>query len=111
MFVLFYYIILLVPYALMFLGSGILSSVATGIVFIFALVSFIPSLAVTIRRLHDTNRSGWWLLISFIPLIGTIVLIVFLSQDSYPGTNAWGPNPKGIGGDQMDMEGVLDADF
>ncbi|MGF1742680.1 DUF805 domain-containing protein [Vibrio profundum] len=56
----------------------------------------IPSFAVTVRRLHDTNRSGWYFLLSFIPIAGPIVLFVFNVSDSHPGTNAYGPNPKGI---------------
>ena len=61
---------------------------------LFCLGVLIPSIAVGVRRLHDTGRSGWWLLIGFIPLIGMIVLIVFFVLDSQPGTNAYGPNPK-----------------
>jgi len=61
---------------------------------LFCLGLLIPSIAVGARRLHDTGRSGWWLLIGFIPLIGVIVLIVFFVLDSQPGTNAYGPNPK-----------------
>ena len=61
---------------------------------LFCLGVLIPSIAVGARRLHDTGRSGWWLLIGFIPLIGAIVLIVFFVLDSQPGTNAYGPNPK-----------------
>jgi uncharacterized membrane protein YhaH (DUF805 family) len=72
------------------LGLGFLST-------IYALGVFIPSLAVGVRRLHDTNRSGWWLLIALVPLIGLIVLIVFFVQDSQPGANEYGPNPKGAG--------------
>jgi len=53
----------------------------------------IPSLAVTVRRLHDTNRSGWWVLIIFIPLIGPIFLLVFLCLKSDEGENQFGPNP------------------
>ena len=60
----------------------------------YVLGMLIPSLAVAVRRLHDTNRSGWWLLIGLIPLIGQIILIVFLFQDSDSGANAYGPNPK-----------------
>ncbi len=48
---------------------------------IFALALLLPYLAVGVRRLHDTNRSGWWLLIGFIPLIGAIILIVFFAQE------------------------------
>jgi len=68
-------------------GAGLL-------VGIFALAVLLPGLAVGVRRLHDTSRSGWWLLIGLIPLIGGIVLLVFMVQDSTPGTNAYGPSPK-----------------
>lgn len=57
----------------------------------------IPSIAVTVRRLHDTNRSGWWLLISLIPLIGGLVLFVFTVLDGTPGPNRFGSDPKGRG--------------
>jgi len=62
--------------------------------FIYYLAALVPSLAVSVRRLHDTSRSGWWLLISLVPLVGSIVLLVFYCEDSHPGTNNWGPNPK-----------------
>lgn len=68
-------------------GVGLLSS-------IYSLAVLIPSLAVTFRRLHDTDRSGWWLLISLIPLIGALVLLVFMMLDSQQGENRFGPNPK-----------------
>lgn len=61
---------------------------------IYALGVLIPAIAVGVRRLHDTNRSGWWLLIGLVPLIGTIVLIVFMVQDSQTGDNRYGQNPK-----------------
>src|SRR5690242_4729850 len=60
----------------------------------YSLFVMIPSLAVSVRRLHDIGRSGWWLLIAFVPLIGAIVLLVFNVTDSEPGSNAFGPNPK-----------------
>ena len=67
----------------------------TGILgLLFALAILIPSIAVGVRRLHDTDRSGWWLLIGFVPLIGAIVLIIFLVLDSSPGDNRFGANPK-----------------
>jgi uncharacterized membrane protein YhaH (DUF805 family) len=64
---------------------------------LYALATLLPSIGVGVRRLHDTNRSGWWLLISLVPVIGVIVLIVFLATDSQPGSNQYGPNPKGAG--------------
>lgn len=63
---------------------------------IFALAMLLPSLAVGARRLHDTGRTGWWQLIALIPLIGAIVLLVFYVQDSHPGSNQYGPNPKEV---------------
>lgn len=63
---------------------------------IFALVMLVPSISFTARRLHDTGRSGWWQLIALIPIIGTIIIIVFLAQDSHPD-NQYGSNPKGVG--------------
>ena len=63
---------------------------------IYALAVLLPGIAVAVRRLHDTGRSGWWYLIGLIPLIGAIVLIVFWVQDSQPGENQHGPNPKGV---------------
>lgn len=61
---------------------------------IYALAVVLPSLAVGARRLHDTGRTGWWQLLSLIPIIGTIVLIVFWATDGDPEPNAHGPNPK-----------------
>lgn len=65
-----------------------------GIVYFLGII--IPSIAVAIRRLHDTNRSGWWLLISLVPLVGGLILIYFLVLDSQPGDNQYGPNPKAV---------------
>lgn len=61
---------------------------------VLALGTFVPSLAVSIRRLHDIGRSGWWLLIGLIPLIGSITLLVFCVQDSQRDMNAHGPSPE-----------------
>ena len=62
---------------------------------IYTLAILIPGIAVSVRRLHDTDRTGWWLLIGLIPLIGAIVLFVFMVLDSEPGDNQYGSNPKG----------------
>ena len=61
---------------------------------IYSLAVLVPSIAVSVRRLHDTGRSGWWLLIGLVPLIGSLWLIVLLCLDSQPETNKWGANPK-----------------
>ena len=71
------------------IGMGLLSGV-------YSLAVFIPSLAVTVRRLHDTGRSGWWLLIVLIPLIGALALLAFLIFDSQPDENQYGANPKAL---------------
>jgi len=62
---------------------------------IYALAVFLPGLAVIVRRLHDTGRSGWWVLISLVPFVGPIILLVFMCLDSVP-SNAYGPNPKQV---------------
>lgn len=62
--------------------------------YLWSLAVFIPSLAVSVRRLHDIGRSGWWLLLSLIPLVGAIILIIWHCTDSQPGANQYGPNPK-----------------
>lgn len=69
-------------------GYGVLSG-------LYSLAVILPGVAVSVRRLHDTGRSGWWILLGLIPLVGTIVLIVFYAQDSQAGSNQYGPNPKG----------------
>lgn len=63
---------------------------------IYSLAVLIPTLAVAVRRLHDTNRSGWWLLIGLVPIVGVIVLLVFMAQAGEPGENQYGANPKAI---------------
>ncbi|MCB2116008.1 MAG: DUF805 domain-containing protein [Rhodobacteraceae bacterium] len=57
------------------------------------LAVILPSLAVTVRRLHDTDRSGWWVLIQIIPVIGPLLLIWFLATEGTSGTNRFGPDP------------------
>lgn len=74
-------------------GSG-LALASSALIIIYSMAILIPSLAVGVRRLHDTNRSGWWLLIGFVPLIGAIILIIFFVEDSQPGANQYGKNPK-----------------
>ena len=61
---------------------------------IYSLAVLVPGLAVGVRRLHDTDKSGWWLLIALIPIIGIIVLIVFFATDAPPGPNKYGASEK-----------------
>lgn len=61
----------------------------------YILAAAVPSVAVSVRRLHDTNLSGWWVLLGMVPL-GGIVLLVMHVLDSVPGPNLYGPNPKGV---------------
>jgi len=66
----------------------------TGLYILFVLGIFIPSLAVSFRRLHDTDRSAWWLLIALLPFIGGLVLLVFTVLPGTAGPNKFGPDPK-----------------
>lgn len=61
---------------------------------IYALVLLIPSLAVSVRRLHDSGKSGWLLLVGLVPFLGGLVLLVLMCLDSTSGPNEYGPNPK-----------------
>ena len=74
------------------LGLG--QNAVTAIALIYSAAVFIPSMAVWVRRLHDTGRSGWWSLIILVPIIGAVMLLLWAVQDSEPGTNAYGKNPK-----------------
>jgi len=62
---------------------------------LYLLAIIVPCLAVSVRRLHDTGKSGWFYFLIFIPLVGAIILLVFFVLDSDPGANEYGPNPKG----------------
>jgi len=87
-----YYLFFLIVYGVSFgIGVGV-KAVWLPIIVILALV--LPTLAVGVRRLHDTGRSGWFTLIGIIPIVGPIVLIVFFCQDGNPGDNQYGPSPK-----------------
>ncbi|WP_076414583.1 DUF805 domain-containing protein [Shewanella sp. UCD-KL12] len=89
MYILFYMIF----YVLAAVIDGILGTMIFSL--ILALGLFIPSIAISARRLHDTGRSGWWQLIGLVPLIGAIVLLIFYIQDSI-GENEYGSNPKAV---------------
>jgi uncharacterized membrane protein YhaH (DUF805 family) len=95
---------LLVPYAVALVGifsnttvGRILGGVALVVTGLMWLAAVVPHYAVASRRLHDTGKSGWLQLISFVPF-GGIVLLIFAATDSTPGPNQYGPNPKGVSG-------------
>jgi uncharacterized membrane protein YhaH (DUF805 family) len=96
LFVLLYSVLFGIPY-----GAG--AAVGEGaplylplalVAMVVALALIIPSLAVAVRRLHDTGRSGWWVLLAFVPLVG-LVLLVFYCLPGAKGPNRFGPDPKG----------------
>ncbi|MNK57943.1 Inner membrane protein YhaI [compost metagenome] len=77
------------------IGGGFLGfPVAIGLIALYSLIALIPSLAVTVRRMHDLGKSGWNVLISFIPLVGPIWLLVLLATEGEQGENYYGPDPK-----------------
>jgi uncharacterized membrane protein YhaH (DUF805 family) len=82
------------------IGLGIIEAlIGTGglIGALYSLAVLIPGIAVTVRRLHNTSRTGWWVLIVFVPLVGALILLIFMVLDSQPGDNEYGPNPKAAG--------------
>ncbi|MGW6275876.1 DUF805 domain-containing protein [Kribbella sp. NPDC055071] len=77
-------------------GSGSNALRAGGwLEYIYYLVLLVPTIAVSVRRMHDKDRSGWWVLIWLIPCIGWIWFIVWQAQEGTPGDNRFGPDPKG----------------
>lgn len=95
MFALWNAIITLALYAISGVTKGSVGVIFSLIALLYALAVLLPSLGVFVRRMHDTGRTGWWFFIGLIPVVGAIVLLVFLVQDSKPD-NQYGPNPKGI---------------
>jgi len=96
MFVLFNFIFGLVA-SLIDLGIGLLTFAVFGLgllSILYALAVFVPGLAVSVRRLHDVGKSGWYLLIVLIPIAGAIWFLVLTCTDSQAGDNKYGPNPK-----------------
>lgn len=75
----------------------LVSATNSAIPFILLLGLILPSLAVQVRRMHDSGRSGWWVLISLVPYLGAIVLIIFACQSSVPVMTKYGPPPQELG--------------
>lgn len=74
--------------------AGVLGEGAFAIMVIYWIAALIPALAVTVRRLHDTNKSAWWLLIGLIPWIAGIIMLIFMVLSTHPNPNKYG-NPEG----------------
>jgi uncharacterized membrane protein YhaH (DUF805 family) len=77
--------------------SGMVGGVYGPLTAILGLGTLVPSIAVAVRRLHDTDRSGWWLLLVFVPFIGWLVLLYFYVIEGTKGPNQFGPDPKDPG--------------
>lgn len=109
MFALFYVIALAAVVMLILVAATVKSEMLTSLVAIvtalFALGSFIPSLAVQVRRFHDQELSGWLILINLVPTIGSIIVLVMMCIEGTRGPNRYGPDPKDIHGD----DGVADV--
>ena len=105
MFTLFVLIVYAVCFSLIFAGGGLgdldaggfsaFGWLGLGLLGIFVLGSFIPALAVIVRRLHDQDKSGWFILLQFVPYVGAIVIFVFMCIEGTKGENRFGPDPKG----------------
>jgi len=91
-------------------GLGTSGKILLALLVIFMVALTIPWIALTVRRLHDIGRSGWWYLIRFIPL-GGLVLFVFSVLESEPGRNKWGPNPWEVDDERDDISQHLIEDY
>ena len=99
MFTLVNLIVMIVLYGLaMALKDGAVGTIFLVLYYAYALAVLVPSIAVAVRRLHDTNRSGWWWLLGFVPIVGAIVLIVFYATAGTVGENQYGADPKALEG-------------
>lgn len=76
-------------------AAGILGGISGLLLIVFALAVFIPSLAVQVRRFHDQDKSGWFVLLGFIPFVGGLIVLVFMCLEGTRGPNQYGPDPKG----------------
>ena len=100
MFLLLFLIVYAVTFTIMLAGGlggsepGPLFWLGGALLFIFVIGSFIPSIAVQVRRFHDQDKSGWFVLLNFIPYIGGIIVLVFMCLEGTRGPNRFGPDPK-----------------
>ena len=94
----FFLLLLLTTFIMGFVSTmGSVLSTVTLIVFVIGFLgTIIPALAITVRRLHDIDRSGWWILLNFIPYVGGIIMLVFYCLPSQAGVNRYGANKYGV---------------
>lgn len=94
----FFILVMMIVSALSELGQGVgLDILGSAVLAIFVLGSFVPAFAVRVRRLHDTNRTGYWMLLSLLPVVGGLVLLVFDVLPGTKGSNRYGQDPKALG--------------
>jgi uncharacterized membrane protein YhaH (DUF805 family) len=89
----FYLFLVIASFVAASIDTLVLNNQNSYLTLILFLATLIPLIAITTRRLHDTDRSGWWQLLSLIPLVGAIILIIWLCTASTPGSNRFGSNP------------------
>ncbi|WP_421574760.1 DUF805 domain-containing protein [Stenotrophomonas maltophilia] len=97
MFLLFQMVVSIALNIVSFIGasmdSGLIAGIGTVLAAVFALAMFIPNISVFVRRLHDIDKSGWQLLWAFLPIVGAIILLVFMVKPGTNGSNRFGPAP------------------
>lgn len=103
MFYLFHIIIIFLLGFLMNIFEDSTTSLILGaFLIVYFIATLLPSLAITVRRLHDTGKSGWYYLFSFIPYIGGLILLIFMVIDGDKGPNQYGPDPKAPEDNEID---------
>lgn len=75
-------------------GGAAMGGAGVIVILLYVLLTFIPGLAVTVRRFHDQDKSGWMVLLALVPLVGSVILIVFMCLEGTRGANRFGPDPK-----------------
>jgi uncharacterized membrane protein YhaH (DUF805 family) len=88
------YILVILAVSIVFTVIG-LETVGSVVTILIWLALILPALGLGARRMHDIDKSGWWILINLVPLVGGIWFIILAATDSTPGNNRFGPNPKG----------------
>ncbi len=98
MFILFYWIFYIAAAIIDVIIAGITDSSIAVVTWLYILAMLLPLLAAQARRLHDIGKSGFWIFISFIPIAGAVILLIFMCTDGEARTNQYGPDPKGRNG-------------